>query len=196
MAGRDEPQGPDVDDWFDEPQPPRARRTQATQGESEDDWIGPSTTRRVPRPSVGFLGDLSGRGRAIAVVAVSAVVLLIAILAIAGVFSSSKSPVAPLTLPGSTTATQPTTTQKTTTTSAASVPAPSVPLKPGDTGAQVKVLQAALAALGYDPGKVDGDYGTTTTNAVVAFQKASGLTADGVVGPQTRAALRTALANR
>jgi peptidoglycan hydrolase-like protein with peptidoglycan-binding domain len=50
-------------------------------------------------------------------------------------------------------------------------------------------------ALGYDPGKIDGDYGTSTTNAVIAFQKASGLTADGVVGPQTRAALRTALAN-
>jgi hypothetical protein len=195
MAGRDEPQGPDVDDWFDEPQPPRAGRTQATSGESEDDWIGASTTRRTPRrPSVGFLGDFSGRGRAIAVVAVSAVVLLIAILAIAGVFSSSNPPAESLTL-GTTTATQPTTTQKTTTTSATTVPAPSVPLKPGDTGAQVEVLQTALVALGYDPGKVDGDYGTATTNAVIAFQKASGLTADGVVGPQTRAALHTALAN-
>ena len=196
MAGRDEPQGPEVDDWFDEPQSPRAQRTQATPFQSDDDWIGPSTTRRVPRPSVGFLGNLSGRGRAIAVVAVSFVVLLIAILAIAGVFNSSKSPVAALTLPGNTTPTTSATTTQKTTTSAASVPAPSVPLKPGDTGTQVKVLQTGLAALGYDPGKVDGVYGTATTNAVVAFQKASGLTADGVVGPQTRAALRTALANR
>jgi Uncharacterized protein conserved in bacteria len=110
------------------------------------------------------------------------------------VFNSSNPPAETLTL-GSTTATQPTTTQKTTTTSATTVPAPSVPLKPGDTGAQVEVLQTALVALGYDPGKVDGDYGTATTNAVIAFQKASGLTADGVVGPQTRAALHTALAN-
>jgi hypothetical protein len=84
MEGRDEPQGPEVDDWFDEPQPPRARGTQTTPDESET-LARRSTTRRTPRrPSVGFLGDFSGRGRAIAVVAVSAVVLLIAILAIAG----------------------------------------------------------------------------------------------------------------
>ena len=73
------------------------------------------------------------------------------------------------------------------------MPAPTVPLKPGDSGDQVKVLQKALASLGYDVGTIDGVYGTSTTNAVIAFQKAAGLTADGVVGPATRAALKTAL---
>ncbi len=195
MGGRDdEQQGPDVDDWFDEPQSSGAtRRTQVAPVESEDDWLGASTSRRTPRrPSTDFLGSLSGRGWAVAAVVVSVIVLLIAILAIAGVFSSSESPGEPLTLPGSTT-TQSTTTQKTTTTAATSVPAPTVPLKPGDSGDQVKVLQKALASLGYDVGTIDGVYGTSTTNAVIAFQKAAGLTADGVVGPATRTALKTAL---
>ena len=196
MGGRDdEQQGPDVDDWFDEPQSSGAtRRTQVAPVESEDDWLGASTSRRTPRrPSADFLGSLSGRWWAVAAVVVSVIVLLIAILAIAGVFSSSESPAEQLTLPGSTTATQPTTTQKTTTTAATSVPAPTVPLKPGDSGDQVKVLQKALASLGYDVGTIDGVYGTSTTNAVIAFQKAAGLTADGVVGPATRTALKTAL---
>lgn len=199
MGGRDdEEQGQDVvDDWFDEPQSSGAtRRTQVAPVESEDDWLGASTTRRTPRrPSADFLGSLSGRWWAIAAVVVSLIVLLIAILAIAGVFSSSESPGEPLTLPGSTT-TQSTTTQKTTTTTATSVPAPTVPLKPGDSGDQVKVLQKALASLGYDVGTIDGVYGTSTTNAVIAFQKAAGLTADGVVGPATRTALKTALENK
>ena len=65
MGGRDdEQQGPEVDDWFDEPQSSGAtRRTQMAPVESEDDWIGAGTTRRTPRrPSTDFLGSLSGRG--------------------------------------------------------------------------------------------------------------------------------------
>ena len=57
----------------------------------------------------------------------------------------------------------------------------------------VKRLQRALLKLGYTVGTVDGDYGTATKTAVEQFQTASNLTADGLFGPATRAALITAL---
>lgn len=50
-------------------------------------------------------------------------------------------------------------------------------------------LQTALNAAGFGPLKVDGQNGPATKNAVMRFQKASGLMADGVVGPKTRAKL-------
>lgn len=62
-------------------------------------------------------------------------------------------------------------------------------LKFKDTGAQVKTLQRLLNALGYDCGEVDGIFGQGTRAAVVAFQKAKGLTADGIVGKATWTAL-------
>lgn len=62
-------------------------------------------------------------------------------------------------------------------------------LKFKDTGAQVKTLQRLLNALGYDCGKVDGIFGQGTRAAVVAFQRAKGLTADGIVGKATWTAL-------
>jgi peptidoglycan hydrolase-like protein with peptidoglycan-binding domain len=58
----------------------------------------------------------------------------------------------------------------------------------------VKLLQQALTALGFSPGKADGDYGPTTQFEVEKFQLSKGLTADGVVGQQTLAALQQALA--
>jgi hypothetical protein len=197
MAGGDEPQGRDVDDWFDEPQPPRGRRARprgddaSAVGENEDDWLGGGTARVLRRPSAGALADLSPRGRAIAI-AVAIVVLLLVGLAVGGVFSGSKPhPAASLTLthPAGTT-TAPTTTKS------SSVAAPAATLKPGDSGAQVKVLQRALASLGYAPGTIDGAYGPATQSAVVKFQRASNLTADGIVGPKTLAALRTALTSQ
>ena len=42
---------------------------------------------------------------------------------------------------------------------------------------------------------VDGDYGAKTKQAVAAFQSASGLTADGICGPKTWAALITGTSN-
>jgi murein L,D-transpeptidase YcbB/YkuD len=61
--------------------------------------------------------------------------------------------------------------------------------------AVVRELQQALTAAGYDPGPADGTYGEQTEAAVVAFQQANGLSVDGRVGPETAAALNSALAN-
>lgn len=62
-------------------------------------------------------------------------------------------------------------------------------LEPGDSGAEVRALQEKLESLGFWIGSVDGRYGHTTTQAVMAVQKASGLKRDGVMGSQTRKAL-------
>lgn len=53
----------------------------------------------------------------------------------------------------------------------------------------VKLLQAALKQQGFDPGMLDGHFGAGTQAAVMAFQKSSGLLADGIAGPRTLAAL-------
>jgi peptidoglycan hydrolase-like protein with peptidoglycan-binding domain len=50
-------------------------------------------------------------------------------------------------------------------------------------------IQRLLKHHGFDPGPVDGKAGARTTNAVMAFQIANGLSADGRVGPLTEAAL-------
>lgn len=59
--------------------------------------------------------------------------------------------------------------------------------------ALVKQLQQTLIDAGYDPGAVDGSFGATTEAAVTAFQQDNGLSADGVVGPDTAAALNSAV---
>ncbi len=58
-------------------------------------------------------------------------------------------------------------------------------LREGSAGAAVRVLQTKLKTLGYYTGNVDGDYGSGTVTAVKAFQRAHGLTADGVAGGGT-----------
>jgi peptidoglycan hydrolase-like protein with peptidoglycan-binding domain len=65
-------------------------------------------------------------------------------------------------------------------------------LRPGDKGEAVHGLQAALVALGFDA-RTDGLFGDGTRGAVLAFQRARGLTADGVVGGATAEALKAAL---
>lgn len=49
----------------------------------------------------------------------------------------------------------------------------------------VATLQDALSALGYSPGAIDGIFGSGTKNAVVRFQRANNLSADGIVGCNT-----------
>lgn len=62
-------------------------------------------------------------------------------------------------------------------------------LQRGDTGPQVRDIQARLRSLSYWVGPVDGIYGTLTTQAVTAFQKINGLEPNGTVGQPTRDAL-------
>lgn len=52
-------------------------------------------------------------------------------------------------------------------------------------GSRVRVLQQALKDLGFAISKVDGVFGQSTFEAVMAFQKATGLTADGKAGKNT-----------
>jgi hypothetical protein len=61
-------------------------------------------------------------------------------------------------------------------------------LKLGSLGDVVVWAQQHLATAGYTI-PIDGDYGPTTQTAVETFQAAEGLTADGIVGPATWAAL-------
>ncbi|RCW72410.1 peptidoglycan-binding domain-containing protein [Pseudorhodoferax soli] len=49
----------------------------------------------------------------------------------------------------------------------------------------VRKVQRALKNAGFDPGKIDGEYGPHTVAAVEAFQMSSKLVSDGVVGPAT-----------
>lgn len=52
-------------------------------------------------------------------------------------------------------------------------------------GIDVKLLQTQLNNKGYNCGKVDGEFGKNTKSAVISFQKANKLTADGIVGKDT-----------
>ena len=57
-------------------------------------------------------------------------------------------------------------------------------LRQKSTGCAVKALQAVLTAAGYST-VVDGSFGPATEKSVKAYQKAHGLTVDGVCGEQT-----------
>jgi uncharacterized protein (TIGR02594 family) len=65
-------------------------------------------------------------------------------------------------------------------------------LRQGDRGPMVADLQGQLAALRYFAGRADGQFGPLTRAAVMAFQADTGIEADGIVGPQTWAAMRNA----
>lgn len=61
--------------------------------------------------------------------------------------------------------------------------------KMGSTGSEVSKIQSRLKEWGYYNGAVDGIFGTATRDAVIKFQKANGLTPDGIVGSKTLAAI-------
>src|SRR6476620_6258488 len=63
----------------------------------------------------------------------------------------------------------------------------------GARGDQVVNLQKSLKKLGFDPGVIDGIFGGNTEAAVKQFQASNGLVVDGKVGPNTKAALCSAL---
>lgn len=62
-------------------------------------------------------------------------------------------------------------------------------LKKGSRGDEVVTLQKKLKQWGYYDGAVDGVFGSGTEKAVQYFQRKNGLTADGIVGTKTAAAL-------
>ncbi len=59
----------------------------------------------------------------------------------------------------------------------------------GSRGTEVKQIQTNLKKWGYYTGNIDGIYGSSTLAAVKKFQTKNGLTADGVAGKATLAAL-------
>jgi peptidoglycan hydrolase-like protein with peptidoglycan-binding domain len=67
--------------------------------------------------------------------------------------------------------------------------AQSASLSRNDSGPEVTRVQDRLAALGYFDASSTGFFGSITEDAVIRFQQDQGLETDGVVGPQTLAAL-------
>lgn len=62
-------------------------------------------------------------------------------------------------------------------------------LRRGAHGADVELLQKRLTEAGFPPGRIDGRFGPATEAALLGFQRAWELLADGVVGPLTWARL-------
>ncbi|WP_178117728.1 peptidoglycan-binding protein [Pseudomonas sp. R5(2019)] len=62
-------------------------------------------------------------------------------------------------------------------------------LRNGAKGKAVKDLQTALAAKGFDPGAIDGEFGPLTEQALKHFQRMNELTVDGIAGPISWTAL-------
>jgi hypothetical protein len=62
----------------------------------------------------------------------------------------------------------------------------------GSDGNEVLHIQRELVSLNCNPGPLDGELGPDTVRAIRFFQQTVGITVDGIVGPQTRAALTTA----
>ena len=72
-------------------------------------------------------------------------------------------------------------------------PAPvTTTLRKGDASDAVKAMQQRLINLGYLSGSADGDFGVQTYRALIAFQKANRLDADGIAGSKTLAVLSSA----
>ena len=110
--------------------------------------------------------------------------------------STETSPSTTTTAPETTTTTPSTTTTTPSESAATTFSLPEgtkLKLGEGDP-AIVQQLQQALSSAGYDPGSADATFGPQREAAVVAFQPAKGLTAEGTVGPLTASALASAIA--
>jgi hypothetical protein len=139
------------------------------------------------------------RRRALAIGAVAAAIVIAIIVAVVAANGGSgggsatppTTPVTPQT-PVQTPTETPTTTKSTTASATVTVPEAGH-LSAGDSGPAVETLQQALKQLGVYDAAVDGDFGQGTTDAVIAFQTAHNLTADGIVGRETADAINQAL---
>ena len=104
--------------------------------------------------------------------------------------TTTEAPTSTSTTSTTTTTTEPgATTTTTTAVPNAQIDEPAGPLKSGSKGKRTLAIQQALKDQHYDPGPVDGAFGLKTTQSVWAFQALHGLAKDGIVGPQTEAAI-------
>ncbi len=197
--------------WIDDD--PQGRATERTTGSAWRRGRKPEPREEdVELEATGHPDEATFRRRRtiglVVALAILGGVIVAAVIAFSGSEDTPSS--AAQTLPA-TTAGQPATSQNTPTTPATTTTpeTPSTPtttltvdlaagekLQQGDTGDTVTQLQQGLTALGFEPGTADGDFGPTTEAAVVAFQNANGLAADGVVGTNTVTALNAALAKQ
>src|SRR6266540_749241 len=142
-------------------------------------WREPMQHREVER--------LALRARGVPGVVAFWLAAALALAACDGTGSSRAAQVPPTTATPSTAA--PTTAAPTTAAPKPRKPAEPAKLRSGSEGRAVEALQRRLAELGYQVHEVDGQFGSETHHAVVAFQKVNRLARDGVVGPVTRKAL-------
>ena len=193
-GGRDDWGVREDDDWFAEPaepagEPPPRRPPQQRPSPSPSP---PPTPAEIGRRRLAVLGGLA----ALVVLVVGGILLARAVDGSdeAGAPSTETIPTA-VTPPPAPTPPPATSTTPPPSPPAAPVELPEgVTLRAGSEGDDVRAVQQALSQLGYAVGEVDGIYGPRTQAAVAAFQEASGLTADGIVGAETLQALSEALA--
>ena len=189
---------------------------------SERDGFAASPAQALPVASIDARRAVVERRRAVAVLvlllliglAAAAAVLLLRDAAKAPVTPAPESPVLATPVPTETDPVQTTTpsttpTETTRVTPSAEAPTFTLPegtkLQRGERVVEsnlavstdpelIAELQRALTTAGFDPGTPDGTFGQNTEEAVVAFQLANGLSPDGIVGPETAAALSRAVA--
>ncbi len=202
------------DDWGPPQMEPEGRRVPPASGELPAAEGEPRRDRQA-LPTAGADRAVFGRRRLVAGLVLGVVVVLAGVMAVVLLRGDGQAPVTPVTEPvTSPTATEtepsptPTPTPTTPTTSSPTTTTPSTSgaatftlpegtkLQRGEgDAALIRELQQALSAAGYEPGPADGTFGEQTEAAVVAFQEANGLAVDGRVGPETAAALESALAS-
>jgi hypothetical protein len=174
-------------EWKDEPGP-RVGNASGEPAPSRPSRSLESDLARFRKQATASPGRLALLALAVAV----AVALAVAVVLIAG-GNKETSPPAQTTSTGTTPLQTPPAAPAPTARPAIAVSAATV-LRAGDHGSAVRTLQRALHRLGLPVGTLDGVLGPKTVAAVIAFQRAHGLTADGVVGAKTARALNKALA--
>ena len=161
----------------------------------------PSSPRPAgPRSGIAGVALVLGAGLAIAATATLALrsfdVAADSSVAVPGPPTSlDTEPVGVTSTSAPTTTAAPTTTPPTTaapTTTTAPPPPPPPSYRTGDSGPEVAAIQQRLLELNFWVPAADGNYGSVTAQAVMAFQKWAGLSRDGIAGPATLAALQAA----